>query len=212
MKNCSNNGTIVAGEGYVGGIVGYAYGNASDISPEIIGLDTCSNNGDIIGICDSSGLFGCIEYIMAINPPCFVAGTKVSTPNGYKNIENIQVGDIVYSMNLETMQVEEKTVERLRITENRCTVTYLISTGTDYIESTPNHRFYVKDKGWIDACELELGDILVDKTGNDKEITDIKTKIYAEPVTVYNFEVEDNHNYFVGEENILVYTIPRNVE
>ena len=114
-------------------------------------------------------------------------------------------------MNLQTMQVEEKEVQRLKVTENECKLLYLISTGLDYIESTPDHRFYVKDKGWIDASELKLGDILIDETGNDKAITEIQTKTYEEPVTVYNFEVEDNHNYFVGEDNILVYTIPRKV-
>lgn len=136
---------------------------------------------------------------------------KYLPQNGYKNIEDIQIGDIVYSMNLQTMQVEEKEVQRLKVTENECKLLYLISTGLDYIESTPDHRFYVKDKGWIDASELKLGDILIDETGNDKAITEIQTKTYEEPVTVYNFEVEDNHNYFVGEDNILVYTIPRKV-
>lgn len=149
-------------------------------------------------------------YSYSGNPACFIAGTKVSTPSGYKNIEEIQIGDMVYSMNLQTMQREEKVVERLKITENACKITYLISVGEAYIESTPDHKFYVKDRGWKDACELEVGDILIDEKGNDKAITDIQIKIYDEPVTVYNFEVEDNRNYFVGEDNILVYTIPDN--
>ena len=139
---------------------------------------------------------------------CFVAGTKVFTPNGYKNIEDIQIGDIVYSMNLATMEVEEKAVEKLKITENAIRLTYLISTEESCIESTVDHRFYVKDRGWIDACELEVGDILMDDNGSENEVTDVQTKVYEEPITVYNFEVEDNRNYFVGEDNILVYTIP----
>jgi len=142
---------------------------------------------------------------------CFVAGTKVSTPSGFKNIEDIQIGDIVYSMNLETMQLEEKAVEKLKITENVCKLTYLIFIGENYIEATADHKFYVKNKGWVDTCDLEVGDILINEQGNEQVISDIKAKNHNEPITVYNFEVQDNRNYFVGENRILVYTIPQRV-
>ena len=204
VTNCINYGIVEAE--YAGGVVGCASLGWDSAYYEARG---CLNFGELIcDVTDGSGIVGkciSIEY-------CFVAQTPVSTPNGYKNIEDIQIGDIVYSMNLQTMQIEEKAVKRLKITENAITSTCLISTGTDHIESTPDHRFYVKDKGWIDAYELKVGDILINEAGIEKAITDIQTKTYDKPITVYNFEVEDNRNYFVGEDNILVYTIPDNVK
>ncbi|MGH7158388.1 MAG: polymorphic toxin-type HINT domain-containing protein [Candidatus Saccharimonadales bacterium] len=44
---------------------------------------------------------------------CFVAGTKVLTDNGFKNIENIQVGDYVWSRDEQTGEYGYKRVTRL---------------------------------------------------------------------------------------------------
>lgn len=41
---------------------------------------------------------------------CFVAGTKVLTENGYKNIEDIKISDKVYSYNLNNNELELKEV------------------------------------------------------------------------------------------------------
>ena len=41
---------------------------------------------------------------------CFVVGTKICISTGYKNIENIDVGDYVYSSNSETGESELKKV------------------------------------------------------------------------------------------------------
>jgi len=44
---------------------------------------------------------------------CFVKGTEVLTSEGYKAIETIKVGDLVYSKNIETNEVELKRVYSL---------------------------------------------------------------------------------------------------
>lgn len=49
------------------------------------------NSGSIIGAVGSVG--------SALISACFTAGTKVTTPTGYKNIEDIKVGDEVLSLN-----------------------------------------------------------------------------------------------------------------
>ena len=139
-----------------------------------------------------------------VGPMCFVAGTKVYTSQGVVNIEDIKIGDIVYSMNMETMQLEQQIVEntyqRKSIKNN-----YIICVEKDSIETTAEHRFYVKNKGWIRASLLEIGDILISAEGEEKAIEDIQRKDYTEPIPVYNLEVANNHNYFVGTNKILVH-------
>ena len=56
---------------------------------------------------DSYGNFS-EYYYFYVEQLCFARDTKISTPNGTKNIQDIKVGDIVFSMNLEKNQVEEK--------------------------------------------------------------------------------------------------------
>lgn len=63
-----------------------------------------------------------------------------------KNIEDIQVGDKVLSKNEETGEVAYKGVTA---TFNHETdEIYKIYVGDQVIESTFNHPFYVKGKGW----------------------------------------------------------------
>ena len=64
---------------------------------------------------------------------------------------------------------------------------------------------FVDGKGWVAAGDLEVGDILYTADGDEVEVTDIELEKLAEPITVYNLEVEDFHTYFVGEYGVLVH-------
>lgn len=135
---------------------------------------------------------------------CFTAGTKIAVENGYKNIENIEVGDYVYSYNLETKTKELKKVLRTFIHQKD--EIYTLKVNNQLIYTTEEHPFYVINKGWINAEKLKFNDKLLSiKTGptNIKNISKRNNKIY-----VYNIEVEDNHNYLITEEEILVHNKP----
>ena len=45
----------------------------------------------------------------------------------------------------------------------------------------------------------------MDRSGNEMPIESVSTEITDTPVTVYNFQVEENHTYFVGDQGILVH-------
>lgn len=71
---------------------------------------------------------------------------------------------------------------------------------------TKEHPFFVYGKGWVQAEHLEIGDVC--RSAADTEIVLTSKEFDAEPVSVYNFEVEDGHTYFVGEtkeESVLVH-------
>lgn len=75
---------------------------------------------------------------------CFVAGNPILTENGHKNIEDIQVGDVVYSEDPETGQRALKRVVRTFIHEKE-TLRYVYVDGTK-IETTEEHPFWVIGK------------------------------------------------------------------
>ncbi len=134
---------------------------------------------------------------------CFVAGTKVLTENGFKNIEDIQVGEYVYTINMDNNSRELKRVENTIISSTKDI--YKITIGDKQIETTPRHEFYIVDKGWIRASELKVGDVLATKDNSDMVIEDIEYVVYEEVIPTYNLTIQGNHNYLVTELEILVH-------
>ena len=57
----------------------------------------------------------------------------------------------------------------------------------------------MQDRGFIDAGSLLVGDKLVSVNGEDLTIEDYYIELTEESVSVYNFQVEDYHTYFVGD-------------
>ena len=73
------------------------------------------------------------------------------------------------------------------------------------IITTPSHPFYSPEKGWIAAGMLQNGDILFLSNKDHVIVENVVSEILKEPVTVYNFQVEGYHTYFVGNSSILVH-------
>ena len=87
------------------------------------------------------------------NPICFVAGTMVLIVAGLRAIETIKAGDKVIATNPDTNQTEEKTVVETYINQTECIVHLHIK--NEVINTTKNHLFYVKEKGFVEACECK---------------------------------------------------------
>ena len=131
------------------------------------------------------------------NMACFVAGTMILTAAGLVAIENIKAGDVVISTNPDTVETAEKTVLETYVRQVDKLV-YLTINGEEIV-TTDNHPFYVQGRGFIDAGNLLVGDKLISVNGEDLLIEDYRIELTEEPVSVYNFQVEDYHTYFVGE-------------
>ena len=144
-----------------------------------------------------------IEYGTAISV-CFVAGTIVKASEGDVPIENIQVGDYVYAHNPETGETELKPVVNTFVNE-ATELVHVFADGEEII-CTNEHPFYSPAKGWIEACKLRAGDILVSLNGEYIIVEQVQHEILEAPIKVYNFEVEDFHTYFVGDgDGVLVH-------
>ncbi|OKP73900.1 hypothetical protein A3842_21405 [Paenibacillus sp. P3E] len=132
---------------------------------------------------------------------CFTGDTKVQTGEGEKNIEDIEVGDKVLSKDETTGEVAYKEVTA---TFNHETdEIYNIYVGGQTIESTFNHPFHVKDKGWTFVKDLKVGDLLVQSDGDTLKVDSIEVE--HRQATVYNLRVDGFHTYFVSDLGIWVH-------
>ena len=136
---------------------------------------------------------------------CFVAGTKVKTENGYKNIEDIKIGEKVYSYNLDNNELELKEV--IDTIESSTIDTYKMTIGDKTVEMSPRHQIYIIDKGWTRAYDVKSGNMMLSINGEKIKITNIEYKKYDEPIKTYNLTVEGNSNYFVTDIQVLVHNL-----
>ena len=154
-----------------------------------------------VEVADAAGNIGS-AIISFDGPYCFAEGTKVLTESGMKNIEEIKVGEKVYAINIDTNQRELKEVTN--VIENNSKEIYELTIEGEIVKATPKHKFYIIDKGWTMACELEEGDIIASKEENIT-INKIKLVTYDEPIKVYNLTVDDFHTYLITEYEVLVH-------
>jgi RHS repeat-associated protein len=133
--------------------------------------------------------------------PCFTAGTLVATENGPKPIEKIEVGDKVWAM--DPGKGEARLAEVSAAYERKTNRLYIIELEGETIETTREHPFWVKGKGWVEAGNLVEGDKI---TTREKARIDIR-KITVKPgdYKVYNLKVKDIHTYFVSVLKVLVH-------
>ena len=58
---------------------------------------------------------------------------------------------------------------------------------------------------WVSASRLKNGDKVLLSNGNYGIIQAVKVEQLENPETTYNFEVEDFHTYYVGENSVCVH-------
>ena len=94
---------------------------------------------------------------------CFTGDTKILTPEGYKTIDTIKVGDIVYSLDPETGAIiEDKCLDVINKGVN--STIYNIKTTSGTVRLTSEHDVYV----------VKYGDL--DRSGFDKTVVKKKVK------------------------------------
>ena len=145
---------------------------------------------------------------------CFVAGTPIIMGDGTeKNIEDIEVGDVVKTYNFEDEEVNENKVVEIET-----------PTHADLIEiefedrknkNTFDHPYWVVGKGWcsykpewtkeryeLGTNQLEVGDICMnqhkDEDGNFGEVKIISITEDVSPVQTYSLTIDSNKNYFAN--------------
>lgn len=136
---------------------------------------------------------------------CFIAGTPIFLNNNYKNIEDIQVGDIVLSYNEQKKEnvFSEVLQTMIHFVHEKI---YSLFIKDEELKVTGNHKFLItrdNKQEWIQVSDLKIGDLVLLSDGTLQEINEIANEIKYE--TVYNFEVSNTHNYYVGKNKILAH-------
>jgi len=140
-------------------------------------------------------------------PNSFSAGTLVHTEEGLKPIEKIKIGEKVLSMDENTGKTSYQLVTDLIQGEGQYRLVEITLDSGKSIEATADHPFYIKGKGWNSASSLKVGQVLELHNGTTVVVEEVLTRVRRD--LVYNLTVANTHNYFVGEDGVLVHNADR---
>jgi len=88
---------------------------------------------------------------------CVPPETKILTPFGYKQIDEIQVGDKVYAFNEDTKTRQEEVVEQCHQRDYDGDLVDIEMEDGSIVSLTPNHTVFT-ERGWIAAENIAEGD------------------------------------------------------
>jgi hypothetical protein len=138
---------------------------------------------------------------MGVKEPCFTPDTPVATPSGFKPIDSLDPGDLVYAFDWR----RGVTVTRPVVSVIRAAATCVVRVraGAKEVLATRNHPFWVEGVGgWQCAGALQVGDFL--RTFDGAHRVEEVAPISVDSPTV-NLHIKQCHNYFVGESAMLVH-------
>jgi len=188
------------------GLERIASGNAQAFMAGCMIEDLLVSAADLLG----EGLAGESELADAELTCCFALGTPIHTKRGLVPIEKIQVGDEVLTRNMKTGRLQYKKVTRLTPPHLDKLLQLRIEGETDPLQPTADHPFFIKHVGtktgdWVQASQIKVGDVVLTAKGTWSKVTALP--ITETEATVYNFEVEGNHNFFIGSSGLLVHNV-----
>jgi ribonucleoside-diphosphate reductase alpha chain len=91
---------------------------------------------------------------------CLAGDTQVQTQDGIKSLQDVKVGDKVYSRNTDTGEDEYKLVTDSALMNNESEVYEIEDDNGNTIRCTADHKIWTENRGYVLAKELEETDIL----------------------------------------------------
>lgn len=92
---------------------------------------------------------------------CFLSGSKVNTPNGLKNIEDLVIGETVYGYDTTAKSVVVQQVTQIFKRVYSGNILKITLSNDRVIYVTPDHKFYTQ-RGWVSAHLLNDTDDLLE--------------------------------------------------
>lgn len=135
----------------------------------------------------------------------FIADTMVLTAEGPVYIKNIKANDRVLSFDQKTGKIVISRVRGIFQEGVDDLARIVISNEEFYLDI--NHRFYnVEKREWTPACDLAPGIHLVSQQGDYLSVDQVER--VGGPGHIFDLNVEDTENYFVGKQQVLVHNFP----
>jgi hypothetical protein len=202
--------------------VGHALGDVADANPnlakvagtEIVDQGTGLTHADLAP-----------NSTQVTRTNCFRAGTPVAAEDGSKPIESIRAGERVWAFDLSDGKWKLRSV--IETYQHVYVGDFIgVTVAGETIESTRKHPYWVTEGNnlpdrpraehlpddprnpvlpgrWVDAGDLQVGDVLLLQQGLRLPIAALSLRPVHE--RVYNFHVDDLHCYAVGGHRVLVH-------
>jgi len=176
----------------IGAVSGMSAANFSAMSEASVGAASASQgNADASAASAGHGGGG---------GDCFSYDTKIlMADNSFKRIIDLREGEYVKACDIDTGEVvNRKVINKYRADQNH----YYLINGD--IKITENHPVFTADAKWVKVADLKIGDSIATIDGSVK-ISSIDRIEYEH--RVYNFMVDNSHNYYVSAYGKEVYLV-----
>lgn len=169
------------------------YGNNSDLwSLSWAASDINNSNFGVALGAKGAGIGG---------PSCVVTGTMVLTTKGNVPIQDLKVGQKIWSYSTTTKQMQIDTVTNVAsepISDDYNTLYDVTTSDGQTVKATASHNFFANGE-WVAAPDLKIGDIMINAWLHKVKITSIK--IEKKPnILVWNISVKNNTDFFANNE------------
>jgi hypothetical protein len=145
--------------------------------------------------------------VTVVDPACFLCDTLVHCEGGeVGEIQWIGAGAKVLSRCEMTGELAYRLVTRKLERAAAVSNIFFRRDGDDrevMIAATPEHPFWIRDRGWVLVRYLASGDVI--QTFDRRDVVVDYVEEQADELTVYNLEVEGFHTYFVGRRGLWVH-------
>ena len=131
---------------------------------------------------------------------CFPAGTMITTEVGELEIQylhDLEHKPRVLTYNHETNQSEYKHIVTSQV-KQATQYTNVYTRDGHSVTSTSDHQYYVLNQGYTPAKYLHADDVLIINGRHGFDTIDGVGHYKSKDTTVYDIQVEDNHNFFAN--------------
>ncbi len=146
--------------------------------------------------------FYSLLFVSVVLSEGFVAGTKIKTEYGYRNIENIYSGSKVCAYNCKKRKQRISKVSQTYCSRIPFFIRLFFSNQT--VDVAPDQRFYIfGSKDWIFAVELVGNSYLKKELARQTGL--LHVAIVHEPRDVYIFTTKKYHTFYATNSDIVTH-------
>lgn len=148
-------------------------------------------------------LLFCAIYFLSFNILAhgFEAGTPVKVPDGRAAIDTLSAGDLVMSCDVMNRCVPARITA---IGVNRVSEHFEVKIDGEAIRTSSDQKFNL-DGEWVKTSALNRSARITDSRGGTVSI--VEARLIKRPLDLYWLTVEENHNFYVGESEVLAHNV-----